>query len=233
LSLQMQGDGSIVNPLVELFKAHQTAGFFRPGDYCPDAERFLPYPDTIHEVRRHLRLMEFLDIPLQGEELEFPTKPADTARLKRLQHKYGLQSHRYIVVHPGAISARPWPPAAFAKVADALAPAGWQIVLTGTASEQTITARVAAKMKHPVIDLAGVTDLGSLAALIRDAALLVANDTGVSHVAAATRTPSVIIVTTSDPARWAPLDRLLHRPVLQPAPADWQSVVAAAVQLLS
>jgi ADP-heptose:LPS heptosyltransferase len=61
------------------------------------------------------------------------------------------------------------------------------------------------------MDLSGRTTLGGLAALIARARLLVCNDTGVSHVAAAMRTPSVVIACGSDPRRWAPLDAVLHR----------------------
>jgi len=66
-------------------------------------------------------------------------------------------------------------------------------------------------MRQAALDLAGRTTLGGLAALIARARLLVSNDTGVSHIAAAMRTPSVIVACGSDPRRWAPLDCELHR----------------------
>jgi ADP-heptose:LPS heptosyltransferase len=61
------------------------------------------------------------------------------------------------------------------------------------------------------IDMTGRTSLGALAALIEGADLLVSNDTGVAHLAAAARTPSVIVSSGSDAARWAPGDTRLHR----------------------
>jgi ADP-heptose:LPS heptosyltransferase len=59
--------------------------------------------------------------------------------------------------------------------------------------------------------MAAKTHLGSLAALIAGADLLVSNDTGVAHLAAALHTPSVIVSSGSDAARWAPGDAGLHR----------------------
>ncbi|HXD87564.1 MAG TPA: glycosyltransferase family 9 protein, partial [Urbifossiella sp.] len=70
---------------------------------------------------------------------------------------------------------------------------------------------VARSMTAPALDLAGKTDLGAAAALLRRARLLVANDTGVSHLAAAVRTRSVIVSTGDNPARWSPLNERLHR----------------------
>jgi ADP-heptose:LPS heptosyltransferase len=68
-------------------------------------------------------------------------------------------------------------------------------------------------MRYPSVNLAGQTDLGTMAALLSQASLLVSNDTGVSHLAAALRVPSVILFLASDPRRWAPQDRELHRVV--------------------
>jgi ADP-heptose:LPS heptosyltransferase len=62
-----------------------------------------------------------------------------------------------------------------------------------------------------VHNLAGRTTLGGMAAIVARSRLLVSNDTGISHVAAGLRHPSVIVASGSDVARWAPLDRDLHR----------------------
>ncbi len=81
-----------------------------------------------------------------------------------------------------------------------------------------------------MIDLSGQTKLGALAALIESAALLVSNDTGVSHVAAALGTPSVVVCVGSDPERWAPQDADRHRLVCPNGTTeDQDQAVLAAV----
>ncbi len=228
LALQMQGSGQISNPMVSLWNAKRTAGFYLSGHYCPDRENFLEYPDHEPEVWRHLRLMEFLGIQLQGDELEFPLFERDWEEFHQIRDFYGLR-HDFVCIHPGARKAeRRWPPRYFAEVADGLAARGFQVVLTGSSEENQLTSAVAQHMKHPAIDLAGKTSLGGLAALLSKARLVINNDTGISHVTAAVKTPSVILFSASDMDRWAPKNKQLHKviwPALDTAPA---SVLAQA-----
>ncbi len=233
LLLQMHGDGRITNPLAATLGARRIAGFYRPGDYCPDPARFLPYPSGGHEIHRHLHLMAFLGIPPRGDGLEFPLGEADARALRRTPGVAGLAADAYVCVHPGGRSARRWPPDGFAAVADALAARGLRIVLTGVAGERDATRAVARAMRARPVDLAGKTTLGALGALLARCRLLVCNDTGVSHLAAALRVPSVVVVTSSDPERWAPLDRVRHRLAGGPAgPATPAHVLAHADDLL-
>jgi ADP-heptose:LPS heptosyltransferase len=46
------------------------------------------------------------------------------------------------------------------------------------------------------------SSMGGFAALVRDAALLVGNDSGPAHLAAALGTPSVVVFLSGDPVRW-------------------------------
>lgn len=211
LALQMHGDGSVINPFTVLLGARYNAGFYLHGSYCPDADRFLPYPAHEPEVWRHLRLMEFLGIPLQGTELEFPLWEEDFSALQAIE-EVRLQPGEYVCVHPGAsVIERCWSPQKFAVVADALAARGFQVVLTGTAKEAHLTQAVRKSMRTSPLDLAGRTSLGAIAALLNHTRLLVCNDTGISHLAAALRVKSVVIFSASEPNRWAPLDRDRHR----------------------
>lgn len=208
LLVQMHGSGEITNPLAALMGARHTAGFYRAGGDCPDLERYVEWRDEEHEVLRYLRLMERLGVAPRGRALEFPLHPADWEEWSRL----GLSAGSYAVVHAGAqLPSRRWPAERFAQVADALAGQGLRVVLTGISAEAAIAENVRRRMKGPAQDLTGRTSLGGLAALVARARLVLANDTGISHIAAALGAPSVIVASGSDPRRWAPLERRLHR----------------------
>jgi ADP-heptose:LPS heptosyltransferase len=207
LALQMHGSGSFVNPLTVLFGALRTAGFYVRQEYCPDARRFLPYPEREPEVRRNLQLLEFLGISPQGEHFEFPLTAGDRAEVRALPESARLERAKYVCIHPGSrMLTRRWQPERFAAVADFLVKAGFTAVITGSPDEVPLAAAVKSAMRYPAVNLAGRTSLGGIAAIIRDARLLVSNDTGVSHIAAAFDTPRVVIVTGSDPNRWQPAD---------------------------
>jgi ADP-heptose:LPS heptosyltransferase len=184
-------------------------------------------------VRRLLRLVEFLGIPGRGEHLDFPLREEDRRALGSLDGASDLRPGTYACVHPGAsVADRRWPAERFAAVAGALADRGLRVVLTGTAEEAGLTRAVSGALRAPHVDLAGRTDLGALAALLAGARLLVCNDTGVSHLAAALGVPSVVLFTGSDPDRWAPLDRRRHRAVGRGPGVDPRDVIRQAEDLL-
>jgi ADP-heptose:LPS heptosyltransferase len=236
LALQMHGNGTISNLYTLLLGAQRTAGFYLPPNYCPDRRTFLPYSEQLPEVRRHLALLSFLGIPHEDDALEFPLQDEDREVFAALARRHKLLPGEYVCLHPGAQeSGRRWPSNRFAAVAGSLLEQGWRVVLTGTAAEASLTRKIAAHFPAGVSDLSGQTTLGSMALLLRHARLLICNDTGVSHLAAAMEAPSVVIFTHSSPARWAPLNHALHRPVGKgdghsPSPA---TVLVATGELLA
>jgi ADP-heptose:LPS heptosyltransferase len=217
LLLQMHGDGRISNQLVALIGASRSAGYYVPGEYCPDDERFLPWQAREHEVLRWLRLVERLGAPTNNADLEFPLLPDDAAQFEAIAERHSLHAVPFVCLHPGSqLASRRWPAERFARVGDRVSALGYRVVLTGTSAEYELTTKVARAMQTEPVNLAGSTTLGALAELIRHSAGLVCNDTGVSHIAAAVRTCSVVVSCGSDPARWAPLDSQLHRVVFAP-----------------
>jgi ADP-heptose:LPS heptosyltransferase len=180
-----------------------------------------------------LSLVEALGVSSRGERLEFPVAAAERARAVQLLQDRGAVNRPFVCVHPGAsVPERRWPTERFAAVADALAARGLAVVLTGSAEESELTREVAGGMEASAVDLSGETSLGVLAALVQASRLLVCNDTGVSHVADGLRAPSVVISTGDNPARWAPIDRRLHRVVCRASGVTPVEVVAEADSLL-
>ncbi len=232
LAIQLHGSGSFVNPLTVLLGAHHCAGFFSPGDYCPDPDRFMLWPDHGLEIRRLVRLMEFLGAPAKGEHLEFPLREEDMEALHAIPEIRDLMPGSYVCIHAGAsVAERRWPVERFAAVGRALADRGLEIVLTGTEAEAGLVRALADYLPGRCRNLAGRTDLGALGALLRRARLLVSNDTGVSHIAAALGVPSIVISTGNNPERWAPIDRSLHRVLCRAEGVDPSEVITSGCDL--
>ena len=210
LALQLHGSGAVSNGIVAAFGAACCAGF-RPSEGTA-SRHHLPWQPRESEVMRYVRLMRHLGLPDCGTELEWTALDEDSAELPEL-----ADCASYVCVHPGArLPSRRWPVEHFARVADRLAESGYAIVLTGSPEETGLASGVRRSMRAPAIDLCGRTSLGAAARVIGAARLLVCNDTGVSHVAAAVGTPSVVVCCGADPLRWAPLDGARHRVLYAP-----------------
>ncbi|WP_261547389.1 glycosyltransferase family 9 protein [Burkholderia multivorans] len=237
LAIQMHGDGRVTNAIVGRFGARAVAGFTRT-DAVPTTRAWLPYPDRGPEPLRLLQLVRALGASTPSADashLEFPLTPADHAELRDSGLLARLGDRPLLCVHPGASAAHKcWPPDAFAHVARHLAAChGLTIVLTGSAAEQPLARHVAARTGGDTIDATCGLSIGAMAALIARARLLLCNDTGVSHLAAALRVPSVVVFGRADPERWAPLDRNRHVCVRDPDAARVNDVLEAGCMLLS
>ena len=259
LAIQMHGDGTISNSFVANLGASRTLGYCRGADQR--LALLLPYQNQEHEIARWVRLVRSIypasystteldsttSDPQTALYLEFPTTVAERQQAARLLSNTSRQTGPLIGIHPGAKDpARRWPTACFAALADALIERyDARIVLTGNADESPITVEIREMMQHPSVDLAGATNLGTFAALIAQLDLLITNDTGASHLAAATTTPSVVLFGPSRPEQWAPLDQSRHHiidaialvePAHQPAALQHLAVVpvlATCAQALS
>lgn len=237
LAIQLHGSGGLTNPIVQQLGARHCAGFVpqepdrkQAADAAPgmashlgcspaDYRFHMPWPDHLPEILRYTALMHHLGIPVDSTDLEFPLSAEDHAGAIQLLRAHRLDPHRTVLVHPGArLPSRRWPVQRFAQVANRLAGQGWQIAITGSQDERPITQNLLDMCDSPPVDLTGATSLGVLAALVARCRLVVTNDTGMSHVAAAVQTPSVVVASGSDVNRWAPLNRQRHTVLWQDMP---------------
>jgi len=237
LALQMHGSGDVSNDIVSGFGAAAMAGFCRGTPVMRERTVLLPYPETGTEPERLLRLVGQLGAAPADQDvaLEFPLSHRDEDELAASGVARGLAPHSYLCIHPGARQRdKCWPARHFAALGDRLAEEfGLKVVLTGSAQEADLTAEVASHMRHAPVDAAAPISIGAMAVLLRDARLLLCNDTGVSHIAAGLKLKSVVIFSKADIARWAPLDRHTHRCIWDPAAERAAVVLAHARALLA
>jgi ADP-heptose:LPS heptosyltransferase len=162
------------------------------------------YDPTEHEVRRWARLVsEGFGVHVDPDDLGI-ARPSVPALLVGA-----------VVVHVGAASgARRWPAARFAHVAAWCAARGLPVAVTGGAGD-VATAEVVVRRAGLGSGalLAGRTSLEELAAVVAQARLVVAGDTGAAHLATAYRRPSVTLFGPVHPARWGPPDDPRHQVV--------------------
>jgi lipopolysaccharide heptosyltransferase II len=184
-------------------------------DWVPDPE---PARFVRHEVRRQLDLVAAVGCRTDNERLSF--RVTDDALRRVLYHLYrvGLdQEAPWVVIHPGATApSRRYPPEGFTEAARRLvAEAGCQVVFTGSAAEAELVEAIRAGMGAPSFSLAGRLGLAELGALLALAPLLIANNTGPVHLAAAVGTPVVDLYALTNPQHtpWAVPCRVLSHDV--------------------
>jgi ADP-heptose:LPS heptosyltransferase len=235
LAIQLHGSGDVSNDIVSGFGADAMAGFCRGEAVLRERTVLLPYPEAGPEPERLLNLMEQLGADAAGAHLEFPLTRLDEDELAASGVAGNLAPGKYFCIHPGARKRdKCWPATLFAEVGDRIAAEfGLRPVLTGSGAEADLTAEVASHMHHKPLDAAAPISIGAMAVLLRGARLLLCNDTGVSHIAAGLKLKSVVIFSKADIARWAPLDRLTHRCIWDPAAERAAMALQHARALLS
>jgi len=218
VALQLHGSGRHSNAVVRNLGARRWAGFVPTRAEAVPGSRMV-WPDHLAEPLRYLALLRYLGIPAFDSSLELPVTPPEEAAAQALLRHEGLDPRRTVLMHPGArLPSRRWPTERFAQVAAALGAQGWQVALTGTDDEAALAAAVWRGCAMRPANLCGRTSLGELAALASRCRLVICNDTGMSHVAAAVGTPSVVIASGSDARRWAPLDGSRHAVIAADVP---------------
>ena len=179
-------------------------GMFLTDKLLPDRYngRFLP----VSALKYYLNIADYLSCRTSNYQLELPTEPQFEHEVESLFVRHGLDASKgFAVINPGASfgPAKCWQAESFARTADHLAEKyGLNIVVSCSPREVPIARKVIAEMKHPALALADpVIGLGTLKALIKHCSILVTNDTGPRHFAAAFGVPLVTIFGPTDP-RW-------------------------------
>jgi lipopolysaccharide heptosyltransferase II len=176
-------------------------------------------PETClrHEVRRQLDLVAAIGARIEDEHLRIEIPLRARATVDRLVAALIPEERPWVVVHPGATAAsRRYPAEQFAAAAGRLVQdLGCEVVFTGTESERDLIEQIRQGMDAPSHSTAGALDVAELAALLARAPLLISNNTGTVHVAAAVGTPVVNLYALTNPQHrpWQVPHRVLFHDV--------------------
>lgn len=171
-----------------------------------------------HEVRRQLDLVASAGCRTHDERLSIIVSDDARESVRSSLGALGLDlSAPWLVAHPGATApSRRYPPELFAEAVRLLTlEYGAQVVFSGGPNERELVDGIRRAMVEPSFTLAGELDLAELVALVAEAPLLVSNNTGPAHIAAATGTPVVDIYALTNPQHtpWRVPSRVLSHDV--------------------
>jgi len=165
-----------------------------------------------HQVYYYLQLLFRAGVITKPELVEnvrlCVTDAEENWAVKKLD-ALGLSGPRVLVgVAPGAAfgGAKRWLPGRFGGLADRLIGAlNADVLIFGSAAERPLAEQIAGSMKHTPVIAAGETSLRQLLALMAQCRLIVTNDSGSMHLAAALGVPIVAIFGSTDPRATGPL----------------------------
>nr|WP_230417072.1 glycosyltransferase family 9 protein [Micromonospora tarapacensis] len=209
LALQLHGGGANSNPLVAALGARVTAGL-RAED-APPLDHWLRYVYYQPEVIRYLEVAALVGAPATTVSPTLAVTDADRAEARTV---LGEPERPRVALHPGATDTRRrWPADRFGQVARTLHADGYEVLVTGTPAERDVVELVAASAGVPVRPQVGTLSLGGLAGCYAGCELVISNDTGPLHLAAAVGTPTVGIFWVGNLITTASMLRGRHRPI--------------------
>jgi lipopolysaccharide heptosyltransferase I len=162
----------------------------------------------LHAVDRYLLIARALGAaPVDRPEFMFRIPASDHDEVDRLLERHGVKSRNgWAAINVSTRwSTKRWPAASFAAVADRLQTQGLgPVVFIGSPNERADVEAVMASMCTPAVNLAGTTPVGLLTALLGTARVLLTNDSGPMHIAAAVGTPVVALFGPTSARRTGP-----------------------------
>jgi heptosyltransferase-2 len=166
-------------------------------------------PATGHQLRDEDALLARAGIAPDTDPPRISPSPETVSRMRRLLETEQLldpaTGYGPILLAPGGAfgPTKRWPAERFAFLADALMDRGRRAAILIGPGEVELGRLVAHRARHRIGVVGGDLDTGELAALLSLAGLLVGNDSGPAHVAAAVGTPVIVFFGPTDPGRTA------------------------------
>jgi heptosyltransferase-2 len=151
----------------------------------------------VHQVEYYLTLLRALGWEAQTRDPALRASPESIARARALLLSKGIEDHDLLVgLSPGAAygPAKRWPVERFAAIGDrAIREWGAKVAVLGTEKEKALGETLISSTTRGAVNLCGMTGLGDAMALIQRCQVFVSNDSGLMHVSAALKVPTVAV----------------------------------------
>jgi heptosyltransferase-3 len=175
--------------------------------HVPDAKEFHGR-EAVHTVEHRISQFYWAGLPRGPipNARVFPQPDAAQSIARKLAEKGIAPGAPYAVLQPGArLPEMRWPVARFVQMARWLRERqGFASVVNLGARDTEITSEVRREMLDHAVISAPPLDLRELIALVAGSRIVIGNDSGPMHLAAALQRPSVAIFSVSDPVQWHP-----------------------------
>ncbi len=160
-----------------------------------------PYFEMKHQVVRDLDLVHAVGATTDNNSIRLFFSPTALQKVEHLLKSKQADLHkRLVVMHPGVSEVkRQYPPERFGAIAAELTQKGYLVIIAGTSSEKDIARKVLSVSGTDIIDLCGELTIEQYIALIQRANLLISNNTGPVHIAAAVQTPVLVFYALTNP----------------------------------
>lgn len=164
--------------------------------------------DCIHLVDYYLKIVRAAGASKTDARFSLPVDSAAEDSVRKLLKAKDINNSYAVFVPTSAHENKCWPVENFAALADKVSEQfGLSIIATGAPSEKGVVEKLRSKANAPIANFAGATSISELVALLNGAKLVVSNDTGPGHIAAALGVPVVMLFGPTNPARVAPYGR--------------------------
>lgn len=183
-------------------------------DWFPDPE---PQKYVLHEIKRQLALVTELNggRQISNGKIKLKIEERTKQRVKEILKNEGVDLKKpWLVLHPGArFEERIFSPSIYIEAAKKIREkTEFQILVTGTAKEKELINSVAAQIGDRAFPLFNKFNLSEFIALLDLSSLIITNNTGPAHMAAALNMPEIVLYANTNPQHtpWNKLAKVLH-----------------------
>lgn len=171
-------------------------------------DQVIERPADLHMVNTYLKLLEDNGYTVKDKNTEIGINPASLKKMRGFLRENGYRGKRKVIGlnTGGSWPTKRWPVEKFAKLADRLiAEYNCNIIFLGSKGDLSRIDKIISLMNNRPLVAAGETNLKELAVLESMCDLVISNDSGPVHVAAAAGTPTITIFGPSDEKKYRPL----------------------------